>query len=120
MPVSKVNSYVYPLRTPVIAYIKPQMVPWTAGGTEIKIVGRNLNADIVKIDFGEDLDAVNMPEPTSVSAGELTVAIPDTVAPGIKQVSVLHPLSIGTPETLAQGTGIKQGFVCRSPSHHGC
>jgi hypothetical protein len=104
IPVSKVNAYVYPFRVPVITYIKPQIVPWTAGGTEIKIVGRNLNADIVRIDFGEDLDAVNMPEPSSVSAGELTVAIPDTVAAlGIKQVRVLHPLSIGTPEALHKG-----------------
>jgi hypothetical protein len=103
MPVSKVNSYVYPFRAPVITYIKPQMVPWIAGGTEIKIVGRNLKSGTVKIDFGEGLDTEDMPEPTSVSAGELAVAIPDTVAPGIKQVRVLHPLSIGTPETLHKG-----------------
>lgn len=103
LPVNKVNSYVYPFRAPVITYIKPQMVPWAAGGTEIKIVGRNLKADIVKIDFGEGLDVEDMPEPTSLSVSELAVAIPDTVAPGIKQVRVLHPLSIGTPETLHKG-----------------
>jgi len=87
----------------MITYIKPQIVPWTSGGTEIRIVGRNLEADIVKIDFGEGLDVEDMPEPTSVSVGELTVALPDTVAPGIKQVRVLHPLSIGTPETMHKG-----------------
>ena len=103
MPVGKVNSYVYAIQAPVITYIEPQMVPWTSGGTEIKVVGRNLKADTVKIDLGEGLDVEGMPEPTSVSAGELAVAIPDTVAPGIKQVRVLHPLSIGTPETLHKG-----------------
>jgi hypothetical protein len=103
MPVTKVNSYVFPFRAPVITYIEPQMVPWRAGGTEIKIVGRNLKADIVKIDFGEKLDAEEMPEPTSAAAGELKVAIPDSVTTGIKQVRVLHPLSIGTPETLHKG-----------------
>jgi hypothetical protein len=103
MPVTKVNSYVVPFRVPIITYIEPQMVPWRAGGTRIKIVGRNLKADVIKIDFGDQLDAEEMPEPASASAGELEVAIPDTVAPGIKQVRVLQPLSIGTPETLHKG-----------------
>jgi Pvc16 N-terminal domain len=103
MPVRNINSYVHASRAPEIIYIEPQMVPWISGGTEIKIVGRNLKADMIKIDFGEGLEADDMPEPTYVSADELVVAISDSIAPGIKQVRVLHPLSIGTPETPHRG-----------------
>lgn len=103
MPVKKLNSYVYASKVPEITYVEPQMVPWTSGGTKIKIIGRNLKADNIKIDFGEGLDPENLPEPTLVSAGALEVKIPDTFVPGIKQVRVLHPLLIGTPETLHWG-----------------
>src|SRR5690606_24903260 len=78
MPVKKLNSYVYASKVPEITYVEPQMVPWTSGGTKIKIIGRNLKADNIKIDFGEGLDPENLPEPTLVSAGALEVKIPDT------------------------------------------
>ncbi len=103
LPVNEINSYVYSSRAPEITYIDPQMVPWTSGQLKIRINGRNLRADAIKVDFGEGLEVEDMPEPLSVSAKELSVTIPDTIAPGIKQVRVLHPLSIGTPEKLHNG-----------------
>jgi hypothetical protein len=121
MPVRKVNSYVNPMRAPEITYIEPQMLPWTSGGMEIKIVGRNLKADVVKIDFGEGLEPDDMPDPIppapnkEISPDEIAVAIPDTVAPGIKQVRVVHPLSIGTPETLHKGPESNVGLFAVVP-----
>ena len=103
MPVAEVRSYAIAPGQPWITYVDPQMVLWESGGMEITIVGKNLDADTVKIDFGGGLDLDDMPEPTSTSDEELTVEIPDTMTPGIKQVQVLQPLSLGDPETLHRG-----------------
>lgn len=122
MPVRKVNSYVRVSRAPEITYVEPQMLAWTLGGMKIKIVGRNLRADIVKIDFGEEgLEPEDMPDPIppalgeEISPNELAIDIPDTVGPGIRQVRVMHPLSIGTPETLHKGLESNVGLFAVVP-----
>jgi hypothetical protein len=103
MPVRKVNSYAFTSPAPHITYVEPQMVPWAAGGAEIKLMGKNLEAETVKIDFGEGLDLDKMPQPIVASANELVVKVPETLSAGVKQVRVLHPLSIGSPQMLHRG-----------------
>jgi hypothetical protein len=103
MPVRKLGSYVYASCSPQITYVDPQMVPWTQGGATLKIVGRSLKADQIRIDFGTGADLAAMPEPDSARPGELQVTVPDDMAPGIKQVRVLHPLMLGEPEEPHRG-----------------
>ena len=104
MPVAEVKSYVFALSQPEITYIQPQMMSWLSGGAQITIVGKNLAADVVKINLGDGLDLDDMAEPSSSIAGErMTVEIPDTVKPGTKQVRVLHPLLLGNPATMHTG-----------------
>jgi len=106
MPVSDRNIYAVAPMQPHITGIDPQMVVWnndssSPGWDEITIKGTNLKAEDVRIDLGEDLELDVMPKPAgSVSKDSITVNIPNTTPSGMKQVRVIHPLSIGTPGKL--------------------
>jgi hypothetical protein len=100
MPVRNRNVYAIAPKHPEITYIDPQVIEH--GASTVSIVGRNLKADDVRVDFGEGKAVDDMPEPESVADDELVVDV-STLDIGVHQVRVVHALSIGTPETLHKG-----------------
>jgi Pvc16 N-terminal domain len=100
MPVRKRNIYAIAPKHPEITYIDLQVIEH--GTSTVSIVGRNLKADDVRIDFGEGKAVDDMPEPESVADDELVVDV-STLDIGVHQVRVVHALSIGTPEILHKG-----------------
>ena len=72
------------------------------GTATVRIVGKNLKADNVRIDLGKDMNLGDLPEPNQVSDDELVVDV-SSLAMGVHQVRVVHALSIGTPELAHTG-----------------
>ncbi|MCL4436308.1 MAG: DUF4255 domain-containing protein [Thaumarchaeota archaeon] len=103
MPVRDRTLNIISPKQPEITGIDPQMVTWDSSGMEIAINGKDLKADDVRLDFGEGVDVDSMPTPKSVSNEKLVAEIPASSTVGIKQVTVIHPLSIGIPETPHKG-----------------
>lgn len=103
MPVRERNIYAMTPKQPEITYVEPQMVEWSSSGMEMIIHGKSLKTDEIKIDFGQGLEVKDMITPKFSTDERLIVNIPHTFAAGIKQVKVIHPISIGTPNTLHKG-----------------
>ncbi len=93
LPVRERLLYTAPFRQPVIEAVEPQVVQSKAG-TKISISGRNLRAKGVKVNF-EGTEVA--PNPADISDEKITVEIPK-IGAGIKQVQVIHPLMLGSPE----------------------
>lgn len=104
MPVREYNIYSMIPKQPEITYITPPLIEWSSSSMTMTINGKSLKADKVMIDFGEGLELKDMPSPTSSSDEKLIIDIPITFAAGIRQVKVIHPLSMGTPNTLHRGS----------------
>jgi len=104
MPVRERNLYALAPKKPELTYVEPQMIKWSPAGMKITIHGRSLKADEIKIDFGQKLELKDMvaPEPNATDE-KLIVNIPSSFTAGIKQIKVIHPVSIGTPNTLHKG-----------------
>jgi hypothetical protein len=102
MPVRERNVYAIAPRDLKITYVDPQVIEY--GTQTVTIVGRNLKADYVRIDFGEGKEIDDMDEPDSVADDELEVDV-SSLDIGVHQVRVIHPLFIGTPEMLHKGPG---------------
>jgi hypothetical protein len=102
LPIRQRNIYAIPPRIPALTYIEPQMVEF--GTQVIKIVGHNLKAENIRLDFGEgkDLDNMDIPVEKSVTDKEMKVNV-SSLKIGVHQISVIHSLSIGTPESLHKG-----------------
>lgn len=79
------------LTSPIIERIEPRILEY-APGAEIMIVGENLKADNVAIEFNDSL--VTVPKKIDdVSERRIIVQIPENLEPGISQVRVLHRLN---------------------------
>jgi Pvc16 N-terminal domain len=100
MPVRERNIYAIAPKQPEITYVDPQVLEH--GTTTVRIVGKNLKADDVRIDLGKDMNVGDLPEPNEVADDELVVDV-SSLAIGVHQVRVVHALSIGTPESLHKG-----------------
>ena len=123
MPVRKPNIYVNLSRKPEITYVMPQMVAWISGGAgapggwqEIRIIGKNLKADDVRIDFGDAAQHLDtFPKPNTVTDNEITVAVSNNLSAGIKQIRVVHPLNIGEPPQLHKGADSNFALFALTP-----
>lgn len=108
MPVGGRNVYAIAPARPEILSIEPQMVARETvslpnSWQQITIVGKNLNADDVRLDFGEGLEIGAMAKPDSVTNNEIIFRMPAGTPAGINQVRVVHPLSMGSPAKLHKG-----------------
>ena len=111
MPVRKPKVYLNLSRKPEITYVVPQMVGWISGTAgapggwqEIRVIGKNLKADDVRIDFGDpDQQLGTMPKPNTVTDNQIIFTVPNNMTAGIKQMRVLHPIDIGEPPQLHKG-----------------
>lgn len=112
MPVRERNVYAIAPKKPEITYVDPQVIEY--GTQTVTIVGKNLKADYVRVDFGEDKEIGDMDEPDSVADDELEVDV-SSLDIGVHQVRVIHPLSIGTPETLHKGPGSNSALFAIAP-----
>lgn len=101
--------YVLPFQRPVIERIEPQFVeiPSSPADAKINLIGRNLAADNVLLQFG-DISVKLTGAAAPSSSGALTmdatsgsqilaVSIPANLTAGVKQVRVIHPLMAGAP-----------------------
>jgi hypothetical protein len=104
MPVRERNIYAIAPKPPEITYVDPQVLEYgtAATMTTVTIVGKNLKADDVRIDFGKDKDVGGLAKPNQVADDELVVDV-SSLDIGVHQVRVVHALSIGTPESLHKG-----------------
>ncbi|AIF82580.1 Protein of unknown function (DUF4255) [Candidatus Nitrososphaera evergladensis SR1] len=126
-PVRDRNVYVIAARSPEIAYIQPQIVEYAANGMEVDIIGQNLRADDVRLDYGrgvtkqeeetlnreklEDLrfDRMEKLDLDLVRGERITLQIPNpSQSPifstaGVKKLKVVHPLNLGTPRKPHRG-----------------
>jgi hypothetical protein len=100
MPVRERNIYAIAPKQPEITYVDPQVLEY--GTTTVRIVGKNLKADEIRIDLGKDVDVGDLPEPNQVADDELVVDV-SSLDIGVHQVRVVHALSIGTPASLHKG-----------------
>ncbi len=89
LPVIERRLHVATFRRPVIDSVEPQIA---RVGDVLKIRGRDLNADAVKVRFGEMPAGVLLARTDT----EITVAVPDTLRAGVNIVTVEHPLDLGT------------------------
>jgi hypothetical protein len=115
MPVRERNIYAIAPKRPEISYVDPQVIEY--GAITVTIIGRNLKAEgDVRIDFGEGKEIENMPKPDddAVSDKKLIVRV-SSLGIGIHQVRVVHPLLIGTPETLHRGHESNVAFFAIAP-----
>jgi hypothetical protein len=112
MPVRERNVYAIAPKKPEITYVDPQVVEH--GTQTVTLVGKNLRADHVRVDFGEGKEIDDMDEPDSVADDELQVDV-SSLDIGVHQVRVKHPLSIGTPETLHKGPGSNTALFAIAP-----
>jgi hypothetical protein len=103
MPVRERNIYTVVPKKPEIRYVQPQIVEWLPSGMELNIYGNSLKAEEIKIDLGQGLELENMPSPTFSTDEKLVVNLPGSLAAGVKQIKVIHPLLLGTPKTLHKG-----------------
>jgi len=107
MPVRKRNIYAAVPRKPEIRYVEPQMVDGSlldsALGVKMEVHGNSLKSDEIKIDLGQDLKLEDMPSPESSTDEKLVVKLPATLAIGVRQIKVIHPMLLGTPKTLHKG-----------------
>ena len=100
IPVRERNIYAIAPKQPEITYVDPQVLEY--GMATVRIVGKNLKADDVRIDLGKDIDVGDLPEPNQVADDELVVDV-SSLDIGVHQIRVVHALSIGTPESLHKG-----------------
>jgi hypothetical protein len=107
MPVRERNIYAAVPRKPEIRYVEPQMVDGSlldsASGVIINVYGNSLKNNDVKIDLEQNLKVDEMPSPESSTDEKLVVKLPATLAIGIRQIKVIHPMLLGTPNTLHKG-----------------
>lgn len=96
-PVRSTNLYALSFRQPVIETVAPQRA---LPGETLRITGRNLAAEVVKLRFG----AVSA-DPTSVADQEIVVSLPTELPAGVNTVEVTHELSLGAPATPHRGPG---------------
>jgi hypothetical protein len=117
LPVRDRIIYVIPPSRPEIKRIEPQrIISWSATGMEISLIGQNLKAEDVRIDFGEGLPFEDLPRPKSISDDKVVVEIPNTFTLGTKQVRVIHPLSMGSPGSPHRGYVSNIGTFMIAPS----
>lgn len=102
MPVRERNVYAIAPKKPEITYIEPQLAEF--GAQTVKIAGKHLKADNIRVDFGEGKEIGDMdePMPNSVADEEMEVDV-SSLKMGVHQIRVVHSLSIGTPEVLHKG-----------------
>jgi Pvc16 N-terminal domain len=117
LPVKDRIIYVIPPSRPEIKRIEPQkIVGWSATGMEISLIGQNLKAEDVRIDFGEGLPLEDLPRPNSMTDNKIVVEIPNRFTLGTKQVRVIHPLSMGSPGSPHKGYVSNMTTFMISPS----
>lgn len=114
MPVRARNVYAIAPKNPEIMYVDPQVAKY-GSATTVRILGKNLAADSVRIDFGEGKKVLDMPEAVSVSDEELVADI-SSLQIGVHQVRAIHPLLIGTPEFLHKGPESDTAFFAITPA----
>ncbi|MDR4492323.1 MAG: DUF4255 domain-containing protein [Candidatus Nitrosocosmicus sp.] len=107
LPVQERKLYTYQNRTPKIISVEPRQLEYSDEPI-INILGKNLFARDVVIDFGYYLDVNEMPNPLYKSDDKLTVTVPpepetNKISLGPKTVQVVQPLNIGKPESLHSG-----------------
>ncbi len=100
MPVRERNVYAIAPKRPQITYVDPQVLEYDTA--TVTIVGKNLNADHVRIDFGEGKDVSDLLEPDQVADDELVVNV-SSLDIGVHQVRVVQALYLGTPASLHKG-----------------
>lgn len=123
MPVRKPKVYVNLSRKPEITYVIPQMVAWISGTggapgawQEIRIIGKNLKADDVRIDFGDPAQQLDtLPKPNTLTDNEIKYTVPNNVPAGIKQIRVLHPINMGEPPQLHKGADSNMVLFALTP-----
>lgn len=108
LPVRARNIYAVPFNQIVIEEIKSQV---QAGdpilsnqpilvGQNLAITGQGLSADNVKVIIG---GVEQTPAKADVTSEQIIMALPQTLKAGAQGVQVVHPLSMGTPETDHRG-----------------
>jgi hypothetical protein len=112
MPVRERNIYAIAPKQPQITYVDPQVIEH--GTLVVSIIGKNLKADDVRIDFGEGKEIDDMPNPESVADGKLVVDV-SALRIGVHHVRVIHPLSIGTPAKPHKGPASNSALFAIAP-----
>lgn len=112
MPVRQRNVYAIAPKQPEITYVDPQIIEY--GTPTVTLVGRNLEADNVRVDFAEGKKVEEMPEPDSVTDDKAMVNV-STLGIGVHQVRVVHALSLGTPEAPHKGPGSNAALFAIAP-----
>jgi hypothetical protein len=100
MPVRERNIYAIPPKRPEITYIDPQVIEH--GIQTVTVIGKNLKADDVRLDFGEGKEVSDMSKPDSVADQEIVINV-SSLGIGVRQVRVVHALLIGTPQKAHMG-----------------
>jgi Fe-S cluster biogenesis protein NfuA len=88
LPVRERNLRVLPFQRPVIDEIAPQILE--PGGT-LTIRGRNLETDVVKVNFGRTAAT-----PASITNTQIEVALPAGLSAGVNTVQVVQFLDFNT------------------------
>jgi Pvc16 N-terminal domain len=99
-PVRERNIYAIAPKPPQVAHVAPQVLEY--GTAAMTILGKNLKADNVRIDFGEGKDIMDLLEPERVVDDQLEVNV-SSLDIGVHQAQVVHPLYLGTPASLHRG-----------------
>jgi len=95
LPVRQISIRPLPHFPPIIESITPQIVE---PGTLIRIEGRNLIGDGLKVDF----DGL-LADSESASPNKVSVKIPDDIRAGVRTVRIVHAFDFGQPSGLHQG-----------------
>jgi Pvc16 N-terminal domain len=97
-PVRRPLVHTVPMRRPAIEAVSPQFVRAT---DKIRIEGRNLNADVVRLRFP---NGPYTPQVTdSVGDERIEVRLPAGLLPGVTPVQVLHGVLLGDPPSAHAG-----------------
>jgi hypothetical protein len=88
LPVRRRNLLVLPLERPQVERALPQSV---AGGGTLTLTGRNLRAEITKVNVG----GVEV-DPATLTATEVSVTVPVSLRPGVNTAQVVHKVAFGT------------------------
>ena len=103
IPVRERNIYSVAPKQPEIIYVQPQIVELSPE-TEIIIHGTSLNAEDTRIDLGDNKAKLeDLSSPLIASGQKLVVKLPNSLTAGIKQIKVVHPISMGNPKKLHRG-----------------
>jgi Pvc16 N-terminal domain len=117
LPVQVRKVHALPFQRPMIERIEPQFIEMASppADTKINLIGRNLGAAKVLVQFGDTKPVPIQGAATPSASGSLTidstsgsqiltVNVPTNLAPGINQVHIIHPIQLDGDEDVPAGS----------------